>query len=71
MPIYLIYVGDKPLTWDADDQTNHAMGEEVTCFFAFRDKPMAERIMATIPGLFAMEDEEAEKLHVVEATIPG
>ena len=70
MQAVIICLGDKPLVWstDADTEAHTGVAE---CFFSFPSRETANRVLAAVPSLFDMDQEDAEILNVREIDIPG
>ena len=70
MQAFMIFRGDEPLVWstDADTETHTGVAE---CFFSFPSRETANRVLAAVPSLFDMDQEDAETLNVREIDVPG
>jgi hypothetical protein len=66
----MIYRGDKPLVWSTDEDTQAHTGVS-ECFFVFPSCEIANRVMAEVPSLFDLDEDDAEALSVREMNIPG
>jgi hypothetical protein len=69
MQAFMIYRGDKPLIWSTDGDTQ-AHTEVTECFFTFPSREIANRVMAEVPSLFDLDEDDAENLSVREIDIP-
>ena len=70
MRAFMIYRGDVPLVWSTDEDTQAHTGV-TDCFFTFRSREIANRVMAEVPSLFDLDEDDAETLTVREINIPG
>lgn len=70
MQAFIIYRGNKPLVWATDDDTQAHTGV-ADCYFAFATREIASCVMAEVPSLFDLDNEDANILNIQEITMPG
>ena len=70
MRAFMIYRGDKPLVWATDENTQTYTGV-TECFFTFTSRENANRVMAEVPSIFDMDEDDEMAISVREIDIPG
>lgn len=70
MQAFIIHRGSKPLVWATDDDTQAHTGV-AECYFTFATREIANRVMAEVPSLFDLDDEDANILSIQQITMPG
>ena len=66
----MVFRGDKPLVWSTDADTEGHTGV-ADCFFSFPSRETANRVLAAVPSLFDMDQEDAKALNIREINVPG
>jgi len=70
MQAFIIFRGNTPLVWSTDEDTQVHTGV-TECFFAFATQLIAHRVMAAVPSLFDLDEEDAEILTVRAIDLPN
>lgn len=70
MQAFVIYLDQSPLDWGIDHETRNAIEQDSVVFYGFVDRSDAESVMREVPGLFDLDDENAEDLRIVPIEVP-
>ena len=69
MQAFIIYRGSTPLVWTTDEDTQAHTGV-TECYLAFPTRETANRVMAEVPSLFDLDEDEGDTLNIREIRIP-